>query len=92
MWSDLLYYLLQILLYVLDSHCVVFVQEKDLSIVKARDGRYDGVMHLVTAADGAADHYTLANNDARSEGLSAAIEVDKNVQEVWRGSPNHYIL
>jgi hypothetical protein len=67
-------------------------QEKDLNIVKARDGSYDGVMHLVTAADGAEKFYTLDNNDARSEDLASAIQVDKNVQDVWSGCPHHYIL
>jgi hypothetical protein len=67
-------------------------QEKDLNIVKARDGSYDGVMHLVTAADGAEKFYTLDNNDARSEDLASAIQVDNNVQDVWSGCPHHYIL
>jgi len=34
--------------------------------VDARD-RYDAVFHLVTAADGAEEFYTLANNAARTE-------------------------
>lgn len=37
--------------------------------------RYDAVFHLVTAADGAEEFYSLTNNKARSEGLAAAIEV-----------------
>lgn len=67
-------------------------QEKGLNVTVARDGSYDGVMHLVTAADGAEEFYTLDNNDARSEDLSAAIDVDNNVQNVWSGCPHHYIL
>ncbi len=34
-----------------------------------RDKRYDSVIFMVTAADGAEEHYTLSNNIARSEGL-----------------------
>eukprot|EP01035_Chromulina_nebulosa_P018953 gene18953-24761_t len=40
--------------------------------ISVRDNRYDAVFHLVTCADGAPDFYTLANNDARSEGLEQA--------------------
>lgn len=40
-----------------------------------RDSRYDGVVHLVTAAIGAESHYTLANNAARTEGLEEAAAV-----------------
>ena len=35
--------------------------------VSAREGRYDAVFHLVTAANGAEPFYTLDNNLARSE-------------------------
>jgi hypothetical protein len=34
-----------------------------------RDDRYDMIIFLVTAADGAEKHYTTCNNLARSEGL-----------------------
>lgn len=54
--------------------------------------RYDLVIHLVTAAIGATDHYTLANNDARSEGLAEAIAIDKRIQKEWMGHPNFVII
>jgi hypothetical protein len=34
--------------------------------------RYKGVLHLVTAADGAEKYYTLENNQARVEGVELA--------------------
>ena len=37
-----------------------------------RDNRYDGVIHLVTAADGAEDFYETGSNEARYEGLKQA--------------------
>lgn len=40
-----------------------------------RDGRYDGVFHLVTAASGAEDFYTLESNEARTETVDMAREV-----------------
>ena len=43
--------------------------------VSLRDGRYDGILHLVTAASGAEKHYSLDNNEARSESVEAAINV-----------------
>ena len=41
-----------------------------------RDNRYDAVLHLVTAADGAAESYGSQNNEARHEGAQEAIERD----------------
>lgn len=38
-----------------------------------RDRRYDAVIHMVTAADGAEKYYTLANNEARYEDAKTAI-------------------
>lgn len=42
--------------------------------------RYDLVIHLVTAADGALDFYTTANNDTRKETPEQAIANDTRVQ------------
>lgn len=54
--------------------------------------RYDGVIHLVTAADGAKDFYTLENNKARSESPRKAIELDNKTQRAWLGHPHHLII
>lgn len=40
-----------------------------------RDGRYDGILHLVTAACGAEQHYSLENNEVRSESVEEAKDV-----------------
>jgi hypothetical protein len=48
-------------------------------------GRYNAVFHLVTAADGAASHYTLENNDARHETAEEAVLADRNTQAAWHG-------
>ena len=47
--------------------------------------RYDVVIHLVTAADGAVKFYTLSNNAARSESPEQAIALDEGVRKVWSG-------
>ena len=63
-----------------------------LDIVSAREGRYDAIFHLVTAADGAESFYTLANNKARHESVPEAISQDKKTQEAWQGHPHHVII
>lgn len=54
--------------------------------------RYDMVLHLVTAADGASDYYTLANNTARSEGINEAILLDGKTMKAWQGHQNLQII
>lgn len=56
-----------------------------------RDG-YDAVIHLVTAADGAEEAYTLANNGARSESPEQARAVDARLIEAWTGHPHLRIV
>jgi len=52
--------------------------------------RYDAVLHLVSAADGAEQYYTTATNATRyekadEEGLRVARELDKKVINAWSG-------
>lgn len=49
--------------------------------------RYDQVVHLVTAADGAEEYYTLSNNTARKENVVAAKEMDEKTRKAWLGHP-----
>ena len=60
--------------------------------VELREGRYDAVLHLVTAADGAERFYSLENNDARSEPASLARELDRKTQAAWQGHPRHLVF
>lgn len=53
---------------------------------------YDGVFHLVTAADGAEEFYTLANNTARSESVDEAKIKDKLTLEAWLGHPHLRVI
>ncbi len=53
-----------------------------------RDSRYDGVIHLVTAALGAQAFYTRSNNTARSEGVELARSLDKKTLDAWTGHPH----
>ena len=47
--------------------------------------RYDAVAHLVTAADGAEQFYTLSNNSARTETIEEARELDLKTKLSWLG-------
>ena len=52
---------------------------------------YDGVFHLVTAANGAEDFYNLSNS-VRKETPEQARELDKKIMSVWTGTPHLRII
>ena len=54
--------------------------------------RYNAVFHLVTAANGAEDFYTLANNEARTETIEVARILDEKLIEAWRKHKNLKII
>ena len=59
--------------------------------------RYDAVLHLVSAADGAEKYYTTATNAVRyeqmnEEGLRIARELDKKVVKAWSGHPHLRVI
>ena len=63
----------------------------DMSEVELRD-RYDAVFHLVTAAKGAEEFYTNANNAERYEDIEGAIRVDDGLIASWTGHPNLRVI
>lgn len=59
--------------------------------------RYDAVLHLVSAADGAEQYYTTATNSTRyekadEEGLRIARELDKKIIKAWTGHPHLRVI
>ena len=50
--------------------------------------QYDAVLHLRTAALGAEEFYTLANNSARSESIDEARVIDQRTLDAWNGTPH----
>lgn len=68
------------------------LDELSLSEVMLRDARYDAVIHMVTAADGAEDFYTIENNAARTETVELARELDGKILSAWTGHPNLRIV
>jgi len=68
----------------------------DTSTPELRE-RYDAVLHLVSAADGAEQYYTTANNAQRyeqmdEEGLRIARSLDKKVIRAWTGHPHLRVI
>lgn len=59
--------------------------------VELRD-QYDAVFHLVTAAKGAADFYTTANNTARTETVEEAVAMDDKLISAWTGHPHFRVI
>lgn len=57
-----------------------------------RDARYDLVVHMVTAADGAQEFYTTINNKARRESEREAIAQDRRTRDAWTGHPHLRIV
>ena len=53
-----------------------------------REGRYNAVFHLVTAALGAESFYTLENNAARTESPELARQLDDMTRNAWVGHPH----
>jgi CYTH domain-containing protein/transcriptional regulator with XRE-family HTH domain len=61
------------------------------SEVLLRDS-YDAVFHLVTAAIGAKEFYTLENNKARLETVEESIEKDELTLHSWTGHPHLRVI
>ncbi|MBR1739533.1 MAG: AAA family ATPase [Ruminococcus sp.] len=59
--------------------------------IELRD-RYDAVFHLVTAAKGAEDFYTTANNSARTETVEEAAALDDKLISAWTGHPHLRVI
>lgn len=54
--------------------------------------RYDAVFHMVTAADGAEEHYSCDNNVVRREDLAQARALDCAVLSLWVGVAHLRVL
>ena len=59
--------------------------------VELRDN-YDAVFHLVTAAKGAEEFYTTANNSARTESVEQAAVLDNKLISAWTGHPHFRVI
>ena len=70
------------------QHVLKFVGSDEVTL---RDS-YDAVFHLVTAAKGAPEFYSTANNAARYETLEEAIAIDDVLIGCWTGHPHLRVI
>ena len=68
------------------------LEDEKWSMDYVSNGRYDMVIHMVTAANGAEEHYTLDNNSARWESRQQAIENDIKGQKEWMHHHNFVLI
>lgn len=55
--------------------------------VELRDIRYNQVVHLITAAQGAEEFYNTEDNPCRTENIELARELDSKTSQSWVGHP-----
>lgn len=77
--------------YMEESEFAKAIQSIGSSEVELRD-QYDAVFHLVTAAKGAEDFYTTANNSARTENVEQAKILDDKLIAAWTGHPHFRVI
>ena len=67
------------------------LKQMNTTRIELRD-QYDAVFHLVTAAKGAEQYYTLANNQARTESVEEASSLDDRMIAAWTGHPHLRVI
>lgn len=75
--------------YVNYSDFIKILEDHNLTEVEAAS-RYDAVFHLITAANGAENHYIIDGN--RDETLEEARKLDKKTIEAWSIHSNFHII
>lgn len=78
--------------YVTDQVWQALLDETGWSTIQLRDRRYEAVIHLETAANGAEKFYTGENNKARYESSEEARALDKKLIDSWTGHPAFYVV
>lgn len=77
--------------YMTEAEYVHTLQYMSTNEVELRDN-YDAVFHLVTAAKGAEEFYTTANNSARTETAVQAVALDNRLISAWTGHPHLRVI
>ncbi len=77
--------------YMDDAEFAEAIQYIGSNEVELRDN-YDAVFHLVTAAKGAEEFYTTANNSARTETVEEAAALDDKLISAWTGHPHLRVI
>lgn len=68
------------------------LKEMGWSETVIRDQRYDCVIHMVTAAIGAEQHYNFESNTVRSELADQARMIDRKLMSAWMGHPSYILI
>ena len=77
--------------YMTELEFATSLKKLGLNEVTVRDS-YDAVFHLVTAANGAKEFYSLENNKARTETVEEAIKKDEMTLNAWTGHPHLRVI
>lgn len=77
--------------YLDEEHWRILLNMLGVYVPDIRENRYDLVLHMVTAANGAPTAYNLSNR-ARQETPEQAIELDEKLREAWANHPNHFLV
>lgn len=68
------------------------LDQMGLDEVRIRDQRYNAVVHMTTAAEGATEYYGSETNSVRLESAEQARELDKKVMRAWTGHPRMVVV
>jgi len=71
--------------YVTKHQWQALMDDLGVSTIQIRDNRYDAIVHMVTAADGAAKFYATENGEPRYESLDEAKEKDELLRQAYMG-------
>ena len=77
--------------YMTEADYALLLNDLKTNEIELRDG-YDAVFHLVTAAKGAEQFYTTANNTARTETVEEEAALDDKLISAWTGHPHLRII
>ncbi len=69
--------------YITGEQWQAVVDDLGLNSNMLKDNRYEAVIHLVTAADGAAEFYEFESNEARYDTLETARVTDKKLKDAY---------
>mmetsp|Transcript_1897 Transcript_1897/g.2647 ORF Transcript_1897/g.2647 Transcript_1897/m.2647 type:complete len:157 (-) Transcript_1897:531-1001(-) len=79
--------------YVSKGQWQALLDDLQVSTIQIRDNRYDAIIHMVTAADGAPDFYaTKMAGEARYESLEEACEKDEKLRHAYMGHQKWILL
>ena len=77
--------------YVNEDVWQAILDETGWSTIQLRDRRYEAVVHLMTAAEGAEEFY-MQEKDENEVSIDRARQIDKRLIEAWVGHPQFNII